>query len=107
MASSITSRRVLVVSFWVDVLDVVTNLTVALLTGCAVVFAEMTGRALPDTDLARLRNVVRATLEVEAINRLSAIYAGASEVLVDADLDLAEDLDTRQIEAVPRSCDPS
>jgi divalent metal cation (Fe/Co/Zn/Cd) transporter len=37
---------------------------------------------------------------VEAINRLSAIYAGASEVLVDADLDLAEDLDTTQIEAV-------
>lgn len=62
--------------------------------------ALITGRALPEDDLARLRAAVRATPEVEAINRLAAIYAGASEVLVDADLDLAEDLDTTQIETV-------
>ena len=37
---------------------------------------------------------------VEAINQLTAIYAGAAEVVVDADLDLAEDLDTPQVEAV-------
>ena len=41
MASIPTSRRVLTVSFLVDVLDVVSNLVVALLTGSAVVFAEM------------------------------------------------------------------
>ena len=41
MPSPISSRRVVVVSFLVDVLDVVTNLVVAVLTGSAVVFAEM------------------------------------------------------------------
>lgn len=39
--SPVSSRRVVVVSFLVDVLDVVTNLVVALLTGSAVVFSEM------------------------------------------------------------------
>ena len=34
-------RRVVVVSFLVDLLDVVTNLVVAVITGSAVVFAEM------------------------------------------------------------------
>ena len=36
-----STRRVLAVSFAVDVLDVLTNLVVALLTGSAVIFAEM------------------------------------------------------------------
>ena len=62
--------------------------------------ALITGRALPEDDLERLRSAVHAIPEVEAVNRLSAIYAGASEVLVDTDLDLAEGLDTTQIEAV-------
>ncbi len=62
--------------------------------------ALITGRALPDDDLERLRAAVLATPEVDAVNQLAAIYAGDAEVLVDADLDLAEDLDTTQIEAV-------
>ena len=37
----ISARKVVMVSFLVDVLDVVTNLIVALLTGSAVVFGEM------------------------------------------------------------------
>jgi len=41
MRAPISSRRVLLVSFIVDVFDVVSNLVVALLTGSAVVFAEM------------------------------------------------------------------
>ena len=41
MARKITARKVVVVSFLVDLLDVVTNLVVALLTGSAVVFSEM------------------------------------------------------------------
>jgi len=41
MAASVSSRRVLLVSFLVDVFDVVSNLVVAWLTGSAVVFAEM------------------------------------------------------------------
>ena len=41
MAEPVSSRRVVVISFLVDVLDVVTNLVVMVLTGSAVVFAEM------------------------------------------------------------------
>jgi len=62
--------------------------------------ALITGRALPEDDLDRLRAAVLATPEVEAVNQLAAIYSGDAEVLVDADLDLAEDLDTARIEAV-------
>lgn len=40
-ASAPSIRRVVVVSLSVDVLDIVTNLVVALLTGSAVIFAEM------------------------------------------------------------------
>lgn len=58
------------------------------------------GRALPDEDLERLRALVLAMPEVDAVNELHAIYSGRAEVLVDADLDLAEHLDTTQIEAV-------
>jgi cation diffusion facilitator family transporter len=60
----------------------------------------ITGRALPEADLARLRTAVLAMPEVDAVNQLNAIYSGVAEVLVDADLDLAEDLDTTKIEAV-------
>jgi len=60
----------------------------------------ITGRALPDDDMERLRAAVLVTPEVEAVNQLAAIYSGGAEVLVDADLDLAEDLDTARIETV-------
>ena len=60
----------------------------------------ITGRALPERDLARLRAAILAMPEVDAVNQLHAVYAGVAEVLVDADLDLAEDLDTTRIEAV-------
>jgi len=60
----------------------------------------ITGRALPEEELERLRAAVLSTPEVEAVNQLAAIYSGAAEVLVDADLDLAEGLHTTRIEAV-------
>ena len=60
----------------------------------------ITGRALPDGEIERLSAAILATPEVEAVNQLAAIYSGDAEVLVDADLDLAEDLDTIRIEAV-------
>ncbi len=41
MTKTISARKVVVVSFLVDVLDVVTNLIVALITGSAVIFGEM------------------------------------------------------------------
>lgn len=34
------------------------------------------------------------------MNRLAAVYSGVSQVLLDADLDLAESLDTGEIEAL-------
>jgi divalent metal cation (Fe/Co/Zn/Cd) transporter len=58
------------------------------------------GRALPDADLARLRGAILAIPEVLAVNQMNAIYSGPAEVLVDADLDLAEGLETTRIEAV-------
>ena len=60
----------------------------------------ITGRALPENDLTRLRAAVLAMPEVDAVNQLNAIYSGVAEVLIDADLDLAEDLDTTKIETV-------
>jgi cation diffusion facilitator family transporter len=62
--------------------------------------ALITGHTLPEHQLDRLLAAVRATPEVVGVNRLAAVYAGSSDVLVDADLDLAEDLDTLRIEAV-------
>jgi len=62
--------------------------------------ALITGQALPDHALSRMRAAVLNTPGVEAVNRLAAVYSGTSQVLVDADLDLAEDLDTVQIEAL-------
>lgn len=62
--------------------------------------ALITGRALPGTTLRRLRATVLDTPGVVAVNRLAAIHSGASQVLLDADLDLAENLDTSQIEAL-------
>lgn len=60
--------------------------------------ALIAGRALPEDDLRRLRAAILADADVEAINRLAAVYAGASQVMVDVDLDLAEDLNTVEIE---------
>ncbi|WP_425405603.1 cation diffusion facilitator family transporter [Hwanghaeella sp.] len=60
--------------------------------------ALITGRSLPREDVETLRNAILADPMVDAVNSLAAIYAGASEVLVDADLDLSEDLSTSEIE---------
>ena len=62
--------------------------------------ALITGQALPDETLEQLRATVLGTPGVEAVNRLAAVYSGESQVLLDADLDLADGLDTGQIEAL-------
>ncbi len=62
--------------------------------------ALIAGRGLPPDDLERLRQAVLDTPEVDAINQLAAIYAGSAEVIVDADLDLDDQLDTVRIESV-------
>ncbi len=56
------------------------------------------GRSLPPSEIAELRSVIQSTPGVEAVNRLAAVHSGAEQVDVDVDLDLAEGLDTTQIE---------
>jgi cation diffusion facilitator family transporter len=60
--------------------------------------ALITGQALPESKLVELRDRVLSTPGVKAVNRLAAVYSGTTQVLVDADLDLDDDLDTTQIE---------
>jgi cation diffusion facilitator family transporter len=60
--------------------------------------ALITGRALPRSTVRQLRKIILGTPGVDAVNRLAAVYAGTSAVLVDVDLD--EALDTLQIEAL-------
>jgi len=59
----------------------------------------ITGRSLPERELERVGEAIRATPGVVGVNRLAAIYSGATRVLIDADLDLAQDFDTPRIEA--------
>jgi cation diffusion facilitator family transporter len=62
--------------------------------------ALITGQALPEHARARLCAAVTGTPGVVAVNRLAAVYSGTSQVLLDADLDLAENLETAQIETL-------
>lgn len=62
--------------------------------------ALITGRSLPEDILAQLKTAILADPQVEAVNQLAAIYAGASQVLVDTDLDLSEGLETTEIESI-------
>jgi divalent metal cation (Fe/Co/Zn/Cd) transporter len=61
--------------------------------------ALITGRSLPPEALQNLRAAILADPMVVGVNGLVAIYAGAFEVLIDADLDL----NTTEIEAVLES----
>ena len=93
-------------SFEMVALDAIGALVAAALTtGAALALMAqarelITGRALPAAQRRRLRRVVRQIPEVEAVNRLAAVYVGTKEVLVDVDLDLAEGLDTTRIESL-------
>jgi divalent metal cation (Fe/Co/Zn/Cd) transporter len=62
--------------------------------------ALIAGRALPNNTVRNLCSSILELPGVEAVNRLAAVYAGTSEVLVDAGLDLVEELDTTSIEAL-------
>jgi cation diffusion facilitator family transporter len=75
-------------------------MTVASLILMAQARALITGRALPRSTLRRLRKIILGTPGVDAVNRLAAVHAGTSAVLVDVDLDLADELETAQIEAL-------
>lgn len=58
----------------------------------------ITGRALPDDKVSLVRRTIVGTPGVEAVNDVAAVYAGASSILIDVDLDLAEGLETNEIE---------
>lgn len=58
----------------------------------------ITGNAVPKEILGRIKNSTLQIPEVVAINRLSAVFSGNEQILVDLDLDLKEDLTTGQIE---------
>lgn len=62
--------------------------------------ALIVGRSIPEDDVERIRRAVLATPGVVALNDLAAVYAGRREVLVELDLDLADELDTAGIEAL-------
>lgn len=62
--------------------------------------ALITGRAVPDDVHRRILASVTSAPHVVAVNRLGAVFAGGDEILVDLDLDLAEDLSTVDVEAV-------
>ena len=61
--------------------------------------ALITGRSFPEKELKQLRDTILADSKVEAVNQLAAIYAGASQILIDTDLDLSETLKLRNLEA--------
>ena len=106
--TSIVGLMALVLYWSLDLLlfDALGALTAAVMMVAASIMlmtqarALITGQALPDMTLARLRAIILDTPGVVAVNRLAAVYSGASQVLLDADLDLAEDLDTARIEAL-------
>jgi cation diffusion facilitator family transporter len=75
-------------------------MAVAAITLIAQARELITGRSLPPDELQRLHDVALGVPEVVAVNFLAAVYSGTRHVLVDLDLDLAEDLDTTRIEAV-------
>jgi cation diffusion facilitator family transporter len=75
-------------------------MTAASLVLMAQARALIAGQALPKSIVRRLRRSILGLPGVDAVNRLAAVYAGTSEVLVDVDLDLAEELDTTSIEAL-------
>jgi cation diffusion facilitator family transporter len=60
----------------------------------------ITGRAVPRRVLTSIREAVLSVPEVEAANSLTATFAGSTNVTVDLDLDLREDLTTAEIEEV-------
>lgn len=58
----------------------------------------ITGQSVPKKIKQKIRQSTLSIPEVVAINRLSAVYTGSEEILVDIDLDLKEKLTTTQIE---------
>lgn len=60
--------------------------------------ALITGQALPENEIEALKKVILADEDVEAVNSLVAIYSGRKEILIEADLDVSEQLTTTQIE---------
>lgn len=76
-----------------------------MMTGASIVLMSqarelITGRSVPKGELDLLRQTILATPGVDAVNRLTALHAGTDHVDVDVDLDLADELETADIEAL-------
>lgn len=90
--------------FGLTILDALGALLSAILMIISSIFliiqarALITGQALPLKELTHLKEIILKNNDVEAINSLVAIYSGANEILIDADLDITEKLTTIQIE---------
>ena len=86
-----------------DALGALAAAVMMVVASCALLLqarALITGRSVSDKVLEDLREIVASTPGVEAVNRLVAVYAGTSQVLLEADLDLDDGLDTNSIEAL-------
>lgn len=62
--------------------------------------ALIVGRAIPSAGLEAIRAAVQAMPGVQTLNRLTAVYAGASDVEVELDLELDDRLTTTEIEGL-------
>lgn len=84
----------------IGALAAATMMTAASLVLMAQARALIAGQALPTGTVHELRDTILQIPGVVAVNRLAAVYMGTSDVHIDADLDLAEGLDTTRIEAL-------
>ncbi len=62
--------------------------------------ALITGQTLPKESIEELKEIILRVGKIEDINSLVAIYSGANEILLDADLDMDEQLSTLEIEEI-------
>ncbi len=82
----------------------------ALLIACLMVICSLAlvnqarrliaGRGVPTSVRKQILGAIRAVPEVEAVNSLTAVFAGADQIEVACDLNVREDLTTSDIEAL-------
>lgn len=60
--------------------------------------ALITGQTLPENEISQLKEIILSDKAIDGINSLVAIYYGAHEILIEADLDISEVLTTVEIE---------
>ena len=90
----------------VDILDGVGALVIAsLMVICSLALVNqarrlIAGRSVPQAVHTQLRESILTQSDVEAVNSLTAIFAGADQIEVACDLDLRDELTTNDIETL-------